>query len=136
MNGTCMAWDPQIMEDRRSSQDRGWNGPVGGFFLELAVVAVMVMTMSLVVVAVVFVVSVKGSHGVVDDEGRARACANGGGDRSRVVMWAGDEVENQEVAWRGPGTAGGMWAGHAAGGRWAALEGRADETSVYDSSVR
>ena len=105
-------------------------------FFELAVVAVMVTTMSLVVVAVVFVVSVKGSHGVVDDEGRARACANGGGDRSRVVMWAGDEVENQEVAWRGPGTAWWMWAGHAAGGRWAALEGRADETSVYDSSVR
>ena len=45
-------------------------------FSELAVMVVVVMVMSLVVVAVVFVVSVKGSHGVVDDEGRARACAN------------------------------------------------------------
>ena len=45
-------------------------------FSELAVVVVVVMVMSLVVVAVVFVVSVEGSHGVVDDEGRARACAN------------------------------------------------------------
>ena len=53
-------------------------GPAtGGRFSELAVVVIVVMVMSLVVVAMVFVVSVEGSHGVVDHEGRARACANG-----------------------------------------------------------
>ena len=66
-------------------------GPgTGGRFSELVVVFVVVMVMSLVVVlvivAVVFVVSVEESCGVVDDEGRAGACANRGDDGS----WHGD----------------------------------------------
>ena len=58
------------------------------------------MAMYLVVVVMVFVVSVEGSRGtrVVDDEGRARACANRGMMDHGVVIWAGDEGGNWEVS--------------------------------------
>ena len=72
-----------------STDHQGWHSGQGwaaGGFSELAVAVVMVMVMSLVVVAVVFVVSVEWSRGVVDDEGRAGACANRGDDGS----WRGD----------------------------------------------
>ena len=67
---------------------------MGRGFSELAVAVVMVMVMSLVVVAMVFVVSVEGSCGVVDDEGRAGACANRGDDGSWRGGWVGDKGEN------------------------------------------
>ena len=80
-DGTCILQDPQIIKDGHSGQGRAAGG-----FSELAVAVVMVMVMSLVVVAMVFVLSVEGSCDVVDDEGRAHACANRGDDGS----WHGD----------------------------------------------